>query len=149
MKISFKGDYGLKTILDLSLHYEKGTVQIDDISKRQDIPLKYLQQILLVLKGGGYVRSKRGPTGGYFLAKSPANISLGEIIRLMEGRTSPITCVSTTEYTKCADESKCVFREIWFELKDAINKVVDHTTFEDMLVRVAKMKEKSTFTYAI
>ena len=149
MRISFKGDYGLKTILDLSLHYEKGTVQIDDISKRHDIPLKYLQQILLGLKGAGYVRSKRGPAGGYLLAKAPSAITLGEVIRLMEGRTSPITCVSTTEYSKCADETKCVFREIWMELKDVINKVVDNITFEDMIDRVAKMNKKDSFTYTI
>ena len=149
MKISFKGDYALKTILDLSLNYNKGAVQIEDIAKRHDIPLKYLQQILLVLKGSGYVRSRRGPTGGYFLAKPPSKIALGEIIRLMEGHTSPVTCVSTTEYLKCADEGKCAFRAIWLELKETINKVVDHTTFEDMLVRTLKIKEKGSLTYSI
>lgn len=149
MKISFKGDYALKTILDLSLNYNRGAVQIEDIAKRQDIPLKYLQQILLSLKGSGYVRSMRGPTGGYFLAKPPSKITLGEIIRLMEGHTSPITCVSTTEYLKCADEKKCAFRGIWLELKETINKVVDKTTFEDMVVKALKIKSKNLLMYNI
>lgn len=149
MRISFKGDYALKTLLDLSLNYNKGVVQIEDISKRQDIPLKYLQQILLALKGSGYVRSKRGPTGGYFLAKSPSKITLGEIIRLTEGHISPITCVSTTEYSKCAEEKKCVFRPLWFEVKEAIHKIVDNTTFEDMIVKTLKMKEKDLLVYNI
>jgi Rrf2 family protein len=149
MRISFKGDYALKTILDLSLNYDKGPMQIEDISKRQDIPLKYLQQILLTLKGAGYVRSRRGPSGGYSLSKSPSKITLGEIIRLMEGHTSPITCVSTTEYTKCNYENKCVFRGIWVEIKENINNIIDNTNFEDMVKKAVKLKEKNSLMYNI
>lgn len=149
MKISFKGDYALKTILDLALHYQQGLAQISDIAKRQDIPLKYLEQILLVLKGAGYVRSKRGPEGGYSLAKLPQEIALGEIIRLMEGPTSPVTCVSSSGYSKCKDEPKCPFRGIWLEIKENINKIVDNTTFEDIIKRVEEMKGKTAADYSI
>ena len=83
MRISFKGDYALKTILDLSLNYGKRQVKISDIANRQDIPIKYLEQLLLLLKGAGYVNSKRGSQGGYFLTKQPEKITLGEIIRLI------------------------------------------------------------------
>jgi len=149
VKISFKGDYALKIILDLALNYQRGLVQISDIAKRQDIPLKYLEQILLVLKGAGYVRSKRGPKGGFWLAKHPREITLGEIIRLMQGPTSPITCVSTSAYSKCRDEPKCPFRGLWLEIKEAINRVVDYTTFEDMVKRVIQMQDKESLVYMI
>lgn len=149
MKISFKGDYALKTILDLAQYHKQGLVQISDIAKRQDIPLKYLEQILLVLKGAGYVQSKRGPEGGYLLSKMPKEITLGEIVRLMEGPTSPITCVSRSAYNKCNDERKCPFRGIWLEVKESIDKIVDNTTFEDMIKRVEEMKRKTTADYSI
>ena len=149
MKISFKGDYASKAVLDLALHYDHGKIQITDIANRQDIPLKYLSQILLILKGAGYVQSRRGPNGGYWLAKTPAEITLGEIVRLMDGPTSPIACVSKTGYIKCADEPFCPFVEIWVKVRDAVNEIVDHTTFED-ICKIAKTKKpKSNFIYYI
>ncbi len=148
MKITFKGDYAMKIILELSLNYNKGLVQMKDISKRQDIPLKYLEQIILILKGAGYVRSKRGPVGGVTLARSPEKIKLGEIIRLMDGTTSPITCVSKTEPSKCADMSRCVFRFIWNDVRNCINNIVDKTTFAD-IVEKTKALNKETLSYTI
>ncbi|MFA5858863.1 MAG: Rrf2 family transcriptional regulator [Elusimicrobiota bacterium] len=148
MKISFKGDYALKTILDLSLHYGQGVVLARDIAKRQDIPLKYLEQILLTLKGAGYVQSKRGPAGGYLLTKLPEQITIGEIVRLMEGPTSPITCVSSSGYAKCSDEHLCPFRSMWVEVKDAINEIVDKTTFKDICAK-AKIDSNNVLMYNI
>jgi Rrf2 family cysteine metabolism transcriptional repressor len=132
MKISFRGDYALKAILDLALHYDQGLVKIQDIAKRQDIPLKYLEQILLALKGAGYVHSQRGAKGGYYLAKEPKKVKIGEIIRLMEGPVSPITCVSKSCYKKCTEESHCVFRPIWDKIRIMTEGVVDKTTFADL-----------------
>ncbi|OGF48314.1 MAG: hypothetical protein A2452_12390 [Candidatus Firestonebacteria bacterium RIFOXYC2_FULL_39_67] len=149
MRISFKGDYALKTILDLSTHYKKGLVRIGEISKRQDIPLKYLEQILLLLKGAGYVNSKRGPDGGYFLAKNPAEITVGEIVRLTEGYTSPVSCVSKSCYAKCSDELKCPFRPLWKDIREMINGVVDRVTFEDMCDRKEKLEKKNIVNYEI
>ncbi len=149
MKISFKGDYALKAVLDLALHYNEDKVRINEIAKRQDIPLKYLSQILLVLKGAGYVQSRRGPQGGYWLARSPREITLGEIIRLMDGPTSPIGCVSRSGYSKCNDEPFCPFVGIWAKVRDAINEIVDHTTFEDICEIVKTQNKESSFTYYI
>ena len=149
MRISFKGDYALKTILELSLNYGKGLVKISNIAKRHDIPLKYLEQILLILKGAGYVNSKRGAGGGYILAKQPEKIKLGEIIRLMEGYTSPITCVSKSCYSKCNDEIKCPFRGIWIDIRNLINNVVDKTTFKDVCKRAEKIQGAKTVNYEI
>ncbi|MEI7905065.1 MAG: Rrf2 family transcriptional regulator [Candidatus Firestonebacteria bacterium] len=144
MRISFKGDYALKTLLDLALNIEKGAVKISDIAKRQDIPLKYLEQILLQLKGAGYVNSKRGQDGGYFLTKPSGKITLGEIVRLTEGYTSPITCVSKTCYTKCTDEARCPFKGTWQKVRDAVNEIVDKTTIED-IVKKSRAKESEIY----
>ncbi|MFH1073558.1 MAG: Rrf2 family transcriptional regulator [Candidatus Firestonebacteria bacterium] len=149
MRISFKGDYALKTILDLSVNYKKGLVRISEIAKRQDVPLKYLEQILLLLKGAGYVNSKRGPEGGYFLAKNPSEITVGEIIRLTEGYTSPVSCVSKSCYAKCNDELKCPFRPLWSGIREMINGVVDKVTFEDMRERKETLEKKSIVNYEI
>ena len=151
MRISFKGDYALKTILDLSTNYGKGLVKISDISKRRDIPLKYLEQILLQLKAPGYVNSQRGPSGGYYLAKAPGDITLGEIIRLTEGYTSPISCVSQSCKLKnrCKDEKKCVFRPVWSDIRDKINAVVDKTSFEEMCKRNEEIEKSNIVTYEI
>ena len=143
MKITYKGDYALKILLNLSLNYQKGLIQIKDISKKEDIPIKYLEQIVLILKGAGYIRSRRGPYGGIQLAKAPEKIKLGEIIRLMDGTTAPITCVSKTETSNCNDIQRCPFRNIFVDIREYINNVVDNTNFADMVDRVRKMSMKS------
>src|SRR5208283_2639606 len=99
MRISYKGDYAIKALVYLASQYNKyneGRSQIGEISKSQDIPLKFLEHILRILKNAGYVKSHRGTKGGYAIAKDPEQITLGEIIRLMDGPTSPIACVSTS-----------------------------------------------------
>ncbi|MCB4790345.1 MAG: Rrf2 family transcriptional regulator [Elusimicrobia bacterium] len=149
MKISFKGDYALKIILDLSLSYKKGLSQIRDISKRLDIPEKYLEQIVTILKGAKYIKTQRGPKGGISLSKAPNQITLGEVIRLMEGPTSPVTCVSKSCYTRCNFESKCSFKSVWEDVRDRVNEVVDKTTFQDMVEKTIKMNRKNILDYNI
>lgn len=143
MKITYKGDYALKILLDLSLNYDKGLVQIKDISKRQDIPVKYLEQIVLILKGAGYVGSRRGPEGGVYLAKPPEKIKMGQIIRLMEGSTSPISCVSKTAPSKCNFFNRCPFVEMWTDIRDFTSKIIDNTTFADISKKLKNMSIKS------
>ena len=149
MKISYKGDYSLKTILELSLNYNsKKIVQIKSMAKKLNIPVKYLEQLLLILKGAGYVRSIRGPSGGYFLARHPKEITVGEIIRKVEGDTAPIACVGSSSYNRCEDTVHCVFRQIWVDVKNSINNIVDNITFEDLVKRVRE-KETKNFVYNI
>ena len=143
MRITYKGDYALKILLNLSLNYQKGLIQIKDISKKEDIPIKYLEQIVLILKGAGYIRSRRGPYGGIQLAKAPEKIKLGEIIRLMDGTTAPITCVSKTEKSNCNDIHRCPFRDVFVEIRESINNIVDNTTFADMVEKIRRMSTKS------
>ena len=149
MKISFKGDYATKIILDLALTYNNGITQIKDIAKRQDIPEKYLEQIVTVLKNARYVNTIRGPKGGVVLAKHPSKITLGEIVRLMEGPTSPITCVSKSAHAKCAFQQKCALIGVWRDVRDKINEVVDNITYQDIVERARALESKSAPNYDI
>jgi Rrf2 family cysteine metabolism transcriptional repressor len=149
MKITFKGDYALKIMLDLSLEYGGPLVQMKEIARRQDIPKKFLEQIVVILKGAEYIRTVRGPKGGIALTKEPAKITLGEIIRLIEGTTAPIACVSATGREKCDFESRCAFREVFAEITGLINGMVDKTTFADMVERHLAMGRKRVMDFSI
>jgi Rrf2 family protein len=146
MRITYKGDYALKTILDLAAHYGESPVTIHELSKRADIPAKFLEQILLDLKRGGFVESRRGKVGGYLLAKTPSNIKLGEVIRFIDGSIEPIACVDK-KYKGCTDINKCLFRGIWEEIAEATSKIVDNITFGDLLKKIKK--SSLSFVYQI
>lgn len=149
MKISYKGDYALKIILDLAMTYNQGITQIRDISKRQDIPERFLEQIITILKGAGYVKTMRGPKGGVYLAKEPGKITVGQIVRLIEGPTSPITCVSRSCHVKCNFENKCVFKDMWADVRDRINDVVDKVTFSDLVEKEKSRHPSALMDYSI
>lgn len=144
MRITYKGDYALKTILDLSLHYGSGLVTIHELAKRADIPIKFLEQVLLDLKKGGFVESRRGKIGGYLLAKPPAQIKLGEIIRFIDGPIEPIACLEK-RYTGCADLYKCVFRDIWQKVAQGTSNIIDGLTFEDLVNKIRSQKERAIY----
>jgi Rrf2 family protein len=131
MHITYKGDYALKTILDLALHYGNSPIAIHELAERADIPTKFLEQILLDLKRGGFVESRRGKVGGYLLARPPAQIKLGEIVRFVDGPIGPIACTEK-RYSDCSDSHGCVFRTIWQEVSSATSKIIDNITFEDL-----------------
>lgn len=136
MKITYKGDYALKAVLDLALHYDlNGVVTIHDLAKSSDIPIKFLEQVLLDLKKGGFVESRRGKVGGYHLAKHPSQIRLGDVIRFVEGPIEPIGCVGKS-YSGCNDIHKCVFKKIWQEVTQATSEIIDNITFEDLVNRI-------------
>lgn len=132
MHITYKGDYALKTILDLALHYGNSPVAINQLARRADIPIKFLEQILLGLKRGGFVESRRGKVGGYLLSRHPAKIRLGEVIRFVDGSLEPIACVKKS-YRGCADMNNCVFRGIWEKVAETTSRLVDNITFEDLV----------------
>lgn len=147
MRITYKGDYALKAILDLALHYDvNNVVTIHDLAKRADMPIKFLEQVLLDLKRAGFVESRRGKVGGYFLAKLPSQIKVGDVIRFVDGPIEPISCAEKG-YSGCSDIYKCVFRKIWQEVAKATTDIVDNITFED-LVNQVKGAEK-TLVYSI
>ena len=154
MKITYKGDYALKALLQLALRYsgEEGeVVSINEIAKDGDMPTKFLEQILLVLRKGGFVKAKRGVNGGFYLAKPPADIRIGEVVRFIEGPIEPISCAGEDCYKGCKDIASCIFRDIWKEVGMAISLVVDTITFDDLVI---KHKEKTlnlspVFNYSI
>lgn len=146
MKITYKGDYALKTVLDLAVNYGSGVVTIHDLAKRLDIPIKFLEQVLLDLKRGGFVDSRRGKVGGYLLAKPPQAIRLGDIVRFIDGPIEPIACVEK-KYSGCSDIYKCLFRKIWQEVSLAESGIIDNITFEDLANRARS--QKHGFAYSI
>lgn len=150
MKITCKGDYALKALLELALNYNKKVVSIHELAAKGDIPYKFLEQVLLALKKGGFVDSKRGVNGGYFMAKPPDRVTIGDVIRFIEGPIEPITCVGKNNYEECKDFMTCVFRDIWGQVYSAISLVIDTVTFAELSRRVqGKMKEKESYTYNI
>jgi Rrf2 family cysteine metabolism transcriptional repressor len=151
MKITFKGDYALKSMLDLAFHYGGGeVVPLSDISGRQNIPAKYLEQIMLVLKGAGYVSSRRGAGGGFSLTRPPEQITVGEIVRLIEGPIEPISCAKAEHDSECGEEACCAFREVWVKVTESVSEIIDTVTFADVMRRVQELRlQKTGYNYQI
>lgn len=152
MKLSKKSDYALRAMIYLSMKYQKGAVQIKEISSSERIPQKFLENILLTLRKSGILISKMGLKGGYELARSPDLITLGEVIRALDGAIAPVDCVSKISYRPCAEEVNCVVRSVMMEIRNAITGVLDTITFADMCKRakdVLEKKEVDALTYSI
>ena len=134
MKISSKGEYALRLMLDLALHNTGEYITIKSIASRQEMPEKYLEQIIAVLSRNGFVKSGRGSKGGYQLAYAPNSITVGMILRAIEGSLAPVACLDSG-IRECPHEQGCVTLSIWSELYNAINQVVDGITLEEMVRR--------------
>ena len=132
MQISTKGRYALRLMLDLAVHNTGELVKIKDISARENISEKYLEQIISSLKKAGYVKSLRGAQGGYMLRRSPKEYTVGMILRLTEGTLAPVSCVED-DAVECEREASCVTFIVWKKINDAINEVVDNITLEDLV----------------
>jgi Rrf2 family protein len=146
MKLSKRGEYGLKAMIDLASQDEPTAVtQIKDIAARQQIPVKFLEQILLTLKNAGLLRSRSGVGGGYYLAKAPADITLGQVVRTLDGPLAPIPCVSQMAYERCVcdDESTCGLRLTMLDVRNAIADILDQTTLADVSTRVEKAQRSA------
>ena len=145
MKISTKGRYALRLMLDLALYNTGEYITIKSIAARQEISEKYLEQIISILNKAGYVKSIRGAQGGYKLAKEPSEYTVGMILRLTEGSIAPVDCLDE-EADACERCNGCVTREVWKELYEAITSVVDRITLQDL---VEKQKNIVPFDYMI
>ena len=133
MKISTKGRYGTRAMLDIGSNYGNGPVSLRELAERQGISMKYMEQIVPLLKTSGLVRSTRGARGGYVLARKPQDISLRDIVQALEGSWSLVDCVD--DNSLCARAKECVTYEIWNELNLAIHKILDSTSLQDMIDR--------------
>ena len=131
MKLSTRSRYGARILVDLARNRDQGPVQIGEISKRQDISVKYLEQLIRPLKKAKLVTSVRGPKGGHLLKEKPENISLGQIVRLFEGQTDLVECVSFPE--KCAMSDDCQVRLAWRDATRVLYEKLDSTTIANLL----------------
>ena len=131
MKLSTRSRYGARILVDLARHNGQGPVQIGEISKRQDISVKYLEQLIRPLKQASMVTSVRGPKGGHVLAKNPKNITLGQIVRLFEGQTELVECISKPEQCNMSDD--CQVRLAWKEATRVLYEKLDSTTISDLM----------------
>lgn len=141
MRLSKRGEYGLRAMISLAdaqKNSPTGMIQIKEISAQEKIPAKFLEQILLALKNAGLVHSKMGVGGGYYLARAPKEITLGQIVRTLDGPLAPIKCVSQMAYEPCGcpDEENCGLRMIMGDVRNAIANILDNTTLSAVITRV-------------
>lgn len=133
MRISTKGRYALRLMLDLALNNSDKPIRIKEIAKRQEISDKYLEQIISVLNKARYVRSVRGPQGGYLLARKPEEYTVGMILRLTEGSMAPVDCIDDCLDGGCSRMDTCATAMVWHKLNDAISNVIDNITLADLV----------------
>ncbi|MBN1146064.1 MAG: Rrf2 family transcriptional regulator [Anaerolineales bacterium] len=150
MKLSKRGEYGLRAMIDLAtaLKWQSNNgevVQIKEIAQRQRIPAKFLEQILLTLKNAGLLHSRMGAGGGYYLGKPANEISLGQIVRVLDGPLAPVRCVSQMAYESCGcpDEQHCGLRLVMLDVRNAIADILDNTTLAEVIERVDLAREFS------
>jgi Rrf2 family protein len=145
MKLSKKGEYALRALIDLGIAAEVGRplVQVSELAEKEQIPIKFLEQIMQLLKEEGFVESRRGKFGGYRLAKPPAKITIGSVVRVIDGPLAPIGCVSHTAYEKCScpDEVHCGLRMLMLDVRNAIAGILDRYSLADVVeVTLRKMR---------
>lgn len=136
-------------MFDLALSYGEGPIALNSIAERQNISVHYLEQLFASLRKAGLVKSIRGAQGGYILSESPQNITVGAIIRTLEGPLAPAECVIDDENHECDNADCCVTRGIWGKIRDSINEVVDSITLQNMIDDYNKMHNKDTYMYYI
>ena len=147
MKLSTRAQYGTRALLDLALHWKEGPVLLKDIARRQRISLSYLQHLIALLVAAGIVRSTRGTGGGVWLAKSPKEIKLSEVVQLLEGSIAPVECVNNPGI--CMRSELCATRDIWGEIKQAMEGVLESTTLQDLVERQERKGQPEAEMYYI
>jgi Rrf2 family protein len=142
MNLSKRGEYALRALLLLARETDRD-VRLAEIARREKIPPKFLEQIFLNLRGAGLLRGRRGPEGGYRLGRPARSITLGEVVRRVDGPLAPIPCVSQTAYSPCScpDEESCRLRGVMMDVRDAISRILDGTTLAD-LVKKGRSRRK-------
>jgi len=132
MRVSKRTDYALRAMFTLVDHYGGQPIPIRELARRNDVPKRFLEQIMLALKSQGWVDSSAGIRGGYFLAKNPDKITMGQIVRHFDGILAPIDCVSVTGYQRCSQESVCRFRRVFYEARNYVASLMDRTTLAEV-----------------
>lgn len=133
MKLTMKGDYGLRAMLDMAAYYGQGPIESADIARRQYIPEQYLDQILMALRKEGLVKSVRGPKGGHMLARSPAEITMAQVMQALEGYVPPMECLPNPDFCKLSPG--CALREVWQQIDAMTQQLLSATTIEQLAQR--------------
>ncbi|NLZ93841.1 MAG: Rrf2 family transcriptional regulator [Firmicutes bacterium] len=133
MKISAKGEYGMRAMAILALEFPAGPVPLREIARREEIPYQFLEQIFIPLRHAGLINSVRGAKGGYILAKAPSEIKVGDIIRALEGPIAPVDCVAENDADVCSRSTACLTKGIWQRLRDSMAEVLDDITLADVI----------------
>jgi Rrf2 family protein len=153
MKLSVRGEYAIRALLVLALNYGEEVIRIQEISRLQNIPKKFLEQILNDLKALGAVESRRGAAGGYRLARPPQHISLASVVRHVEGALAPVSCVSDRFYERCTcpDEARCAIRSVMGEVREAVVGIMERVTLADLCERSRRLESEpnATLDYVI
>lgn len=144
MKLSTRTRYGVRAILELAENYDKGPLQLKAIAQHQNISVKYLEQLMTVLKSAGIVRSVRGPKGGYVLAKTPSEVRVSDCFNCLEGPVITTECVDNSRF--CPKTAACVARQLWAEIQNAIMTLLQSTTLQSLIDRA---RENKALTYQI
>jgi Rrf2 family protein len=147
MRLSKKGEYAVRALIEIGFEAKQrpgALIQISTVAQRTNIPEKFLEQILLALRNGGILKSKRGVEGGYSLAKTPDEITLGEVIRLLDGPLAPISCVSVTAYERCScpDEATCGLHLAMKQVRDALAEILDNYKLSRVLQEVQSHRSR-------
>ncbi len=148
LKVSTKGRYGLRAIVDLAVHNKDGQVSLKSVAERQGLSENYLEQLFSSLKKSGLVKSIRGAQGGYLLAKSPEDISVGDVLRSLEGTLCPVDCIDIEAPVNCDKADICVTAAVWAKIRDKINEVVDSISISDLVIDYEN-KTKNDYIYYI
>jgi Rrf2 family protein len=149
MKISAKSEYGLIALIDVANHFGSEPIQVRNIANRYNIPERFLEQIMTTLKKAGLVRSIRGSHGGYQLAKTPWEITLGDALKALDGDISPMYCVSEDSKEQCSKERLCTIKDVWEEIRGCIQKTLSSITLKDMCNKKMEREMKATHMYFI
>ena len=131
MRLSTRGRYGARMMLDLAAHHDQGPTPLRAIAKRQDLSVKYLEQLIIPLKAAGFIRSVRGARGGYTLAQAPDRISVGEIIEILEGGLSLVDCVEDPKF--CRREKECPTKDIWLRMSGRLMEELSALSLQDVM----------------
>ena len=149
VKLSTKGRYGVTAMFDLAVRHGQGPISIKEISDRQLISEPYLEQLFASLRKAGLVNSVRGAQGGYYLAHEPRDITVGDIIRVLEGPIAPTECVLEKDPFNCEKSDMCVTRGIWEDIRNSINNVIDNITLADLVKDYKKKLDNDAYMYYI
>lgn len=146
MRISHRCEYALRALLELAKSSGEGPVRIEAIARRQTIPKKFLANLLVQLKRGRFVESKKGPEGGYYLALPARQIKVGDVVRFIDGQIAPIQCVASTVGDRCDIGGRCGYLPVWKRVRDVVAEIVDGTTVADVLAEQQRDEAARTKT---